>query len=125
MASSLSWRAPFILQASVSVIYAAGSTFLIHSPRWLRHVGRHAEGARAWERLGLSAAEAEKEDEERTRAEQSEAAAASNGSVGGRQGWWAEASQLWARDVRLRTFLGCYIMATQQVREKKDFASHI
>ena len=94
MTGSLSWRVPFILQASVGVIYAAGSAFLIHSPRRLRYVGRHAEAARAWERLGLSAAEAEKEDEERKRAEQSEVVAAVNDSVGGRQGWWAEAGQL-------------------------------
>ena len=53
---------------------------------------------------------------------QPEAIAAVNNSVGGSiEGWWAEASQLWARDMHLCTFLGCYIMTMQQVRRKKGF----
>lgn len=69
----------------------------------------------AWARLGLNAAEAEKENEERERAEQTKAAAQGAGDSRGK-GWWAEVSQLWAREVRLRTFLGCFFMAMQQVR---------
>lgn len=65
----------------------------------------------------MNAAEAEKEDEERARAEQTEVASANAGGAGRKRGWWAEASQLWAHDVRLRTFLGCFIMAMQQVRK--------
>lgn len=48
LSSSISWRLLFIMQAIVSFIFSAGSLFLPHSPRWLQHVGRTEDAARAW-----------------------------------------------------------------------------
>ncbi|KAI0038752.1 MFS general substrate transporter, partial [Auriscalpium vulgare] len=73
--SSLSWRLLFVMQALVSAAFAAGSLTLPHSPRWLQHVGHTEDAARAWARLGFTAAEAEKEQEVVQREERQEAQA--------------------------------------------------
>ncbi|KII89140.1 hypothetical protein PLICRDRAFT_109396 [Plicaturopsis crispa FD-325 SS-3] len=104
--ASFSWRFPFGMQAVAGIILAAGSIFLPHSPRWLKHVGRDAEVDVAWARLGLTAAEAEKESETVQRTEEQESRR--------QQDWRSIAKQLWHRDVRMRTFLGCFLMAMQQ-----------
>ncbi|KAK7689845.1 hypothetical protein QCA50_006484 [Cerrena zonata] len=98
--SSLSWRFPLGMQSIVSVILAAGCPFLPHSPRWLRHVGRRAEANVAWERLGVSAADAEKTEESANR----ERERVQRGSV------WEEARAMWEKDVRKRTALGVFVM---------------
>ena len=45
---SVSWRFPFGMQAVMGIIFSAGSLFLPHSPRWLKHVGREVEATAAW-----------------------------------------------------------------------------
>ena len=104
----MAWRLPFLLQVIVSTVFALGSPFLIHSPRWLTHVGRHDEARRAWTRLGLNATEAEKEEVSVVNQERTEASQKGN--------WRQELRQLWAKDVRMRTFLGCFLMGMQQVQ---------
>lgn len=106
-AGSMAWRLPFILQCVVSTIFALGSPFLIHSPRWLTHVGRHEEAMRAWTRLGLNPTEAEKEEGAAINLERTEASQKGN--------WRQELRMMWAKDVRRRTFLGCFLMGMQQV----------
>lgn len=103
VSSSFSWRFPLGMQAGVSAILAAGSPFLPHSPRWLRHVGRGVEADATWIKLGVSAADAEKTEETANRVEMR------------REGWLKEAQQLWNKDVRKRTALGVFLMAMQQV----------
>ncbi|KAI5119490.1 hypothetical protein M0805_009514 [Coniferiporia weirii] len=106
MVGSMSWRIPFTLQTCLAVAYAIGSPFLIHSPRWLRHVGRNEDALKAWTRLGLNPAEAEKED----------ISAANEARDGERRGnWKTEARQLWRKDLRKRTILGCFLMGMQQL----------
>lgn len=92
------------MQVIFSSILAVGSPFLPHSPRWLRHVGRHAEANASWAKLGVAPADAEKADETAQRNEVP------------RLPWWQEAQQLWKKGVRRRTALGVFIMAMQQVR---------
>lgn len=94
------------MQAVIGLVFAAGSLFLPHSPRWLKHVGREADAARAWSRLGFTAAEAEKEQETTQRSEQ---------NVHTRENrWWDIARQLMHKNVRRRTLLGCFLMGSQQ-----------
>ena len=93
------------MQAVVSAILAAGCPFLPHSPRWLRHVGRRAEADAAWERRGVSAADAEKTEETAER----ERERVQRGSV------WEEASAMWRKDVRKRTALGVFVMGMSNV----------
>lgn len=95
------------MQAIVASIYALGCPWLPHSPRWLRHVGRHDEALRAWTRLGVSPAEAEKEDIFTANAEKQESTLRGN--------WRQEIKQLWNKDVRKRTFLGCFLMGMMNV----------
>lgn len=120
LASSISWRIPFILQVIVSFVFCAGSLFLPHSPRWLQHVGRAEDAKHAWEKLGYTAAEAEKEQEveERERNEiaveteqaQRESAVAAEDNKRDRF-----KGTVWGKDVRKRTILGIFLMAAQQV----------
>ena len=107
MSGSFSWRFPFAMQAVVAALFATGAPFLPHSPRWLRHVGRHEEALRAWTRLGVTPAEAEKED--------MSAAAAERERTERRADWKSQFRQLWARDVRKRTVLGCFLQLMSNV----------
>ena len=61
IASSFQWRLPFILLATLSLIYSASiATLLPHSPRWLSLHGRVQEASAAWDVLGVQAADREK-----------------------------------------------------------------
>ncbi|KAL5511144.1 hypothetical protein ACEPAH_4359 [Sanghuangporus vaninii] len=102
----MSWRTPFILQALVSACFSAGTPFLVHSPRWLLHVGRHDDALKAWTRLGLGPTEAEKEDIKTSSAEREQQQ---------QQNWKTELRQMWKKDVRKRTVLGCFLMGMQQL----------
>jgi hypothetical protein len=97
------------VQCVVAGLFAIGALFLPQSPRWLAHVGRDADAARSWERLGYTTAEVEKELEVLQRAAREEATAnrASRGD--------STVRMLFAKDVRRRTFLGVFLMAMQQV----------
>lgn len=57
----LSWRLPFILLSSLSILFATlSSLYLVQSPRWLTLRGRTAEAASMWDILGVGHAEREK-----------------------------------------------------------------
>lgn len=83
---------------------------LPHSPRWLQHIGRAEDSVKAWERLGYSAAEAEKEQE----VEQRQGNEVTSTSTPRRKG--STSAMLFAKDIRKRTALGVFLMAMQQVR---------
>ncbi|KAJ3522728.1 hypothetical protein NM688_g8835 [Phlebia brevispora] len=100
--TSLSWRFPLGMQATISAVFAAGCPFLPHSPRWLHIVGRHAESRAAWDKLGVGAADIEKTEQAAQR-EQVE-----HGSFG------VELKLMWRKGVRGRTALGVFLSAMQQ-----------
>lgn len=103
---SLSWRFPFGMQAVIGTIFSLGAFFLPHSPRWLKHVGRHEEATAGWTRLGFTTAEAEKEQEVTDRSEEQ--------IQSPKKPWWDIARQLMDKQVRKRTLLACFLMGTQQ-----------
>ncbi|KAN0092447.1 general substrate transporter [Hyaloscypha variabilis] len=57
----MSWRLPYILQAALSTLWAAGSFFLPESPRWLIQHGRRSQAMQELEKLNFEKAEAEKD----------------------------------------------------------------
>ena len=59
--SSLSWRLPWIILASFSMILCGLSFFLLpESPQWLGLHGKYAMAEEAWEKLGVTPEEREK-----------------------------------------------------------------
>ncbi|KAK7053974.1 MFS sugar [Favolaschia claudopus] len=104
-AGSISWRIPLGLQAVVAIILCIGTPFFPHSPHWLLSVGRPAEAEAAAIKLGLQLTEIRKQDE---------AATVSTGAQVVKQDWKQQAKELWAKDVRFRTFFGLFLMGMQQ-----------
>ncbi|KAJ5263875.1 hypothetical protein N7478_011480 [Penicillium angulare] len=105
--SSLSWRTPFILLASLAMILSVASLVLLPpSPRWLSMHGRHAEASATWEKLGVSYAEHEKVELEN---------AAQEGGVPSNQGTMEKLLDIFSKDVRSRTILAVFMMAAQQL----------
>ncbi|KAK3318128.1 general substrate transporter [Apodospora peruviana] len=61
IASSFSWRLPFLLLAGYGVLFSAAAfACLPPSPRWLTLRGRADEAEKAWENLDVAAADREK-----------------------------------------------------------------
>jgi MFS family permease len=58
--SSFAWRLPYVVQVVVSAILVWSCLVLPESPRWLQIQGKREEAIRAFERLGISMAEAER-----------------------------------------------------------------
>ncbi|QKX54586.1 uncharacterized protein TRUGW13939_01673 [Talaromyces rugulosus] len=99
--SSMSWRLPFILLASLSFVFSISCyLFLPHSPRWLKLSGRPAEAAETWDFLGVSRAEREKVEVEQDQ-----------GETDTKTNFWA----LFSKDVRGRTALAVFMMGMQQL----------
>lgn len=117
---SIAWRLPFIIQACVSSIFGVGCLFLPHSPRWLHHVGRDADAIAAARALGIPAVqsinvndpavEARKDDSVPARLEIAEAP-----TLAVKKSWVQAAGELFAKDARRATFLGCFLSGMQQV----------
>ncbi|KAJ7130959.1 general substrate transporter [Mycena filopes] len=104
-AGSFSWRLPLGLQAVVAIILAIGTPFFPHSPHWLLSVERQADAEAATVALGLQLTEIRKEGA---------AAGVGPGTVVAKQTFKQQAKELWAKDVRFRTFFGLFLMGMQQ-----------
>ncbi|KAJ7864919.1 general substrate transporter [Mycena leptocephala] len=104
-AGSFSWRLPLGLQAIVAILLAIGTPLFPHSPHWLLSVGRPADAEAAALTLGLQLTEIRTEDE---------ATAAGRAVSVAKQSWKEQAKELWAKDVRFRTFFGLFLMGMQQ-----------
>jgi len=101
--NAMAWRVPYAVQIACSVVLAVGATLLPHSPRWLRHVGRHQDAERALQKLGVS-------PEELGLDELEPVVSTEKGQVvptkQKHQGLWEMWLSLWRKDVRKRTLLG-------------------
>ncbi|KAJ7098624.1 general substrate transporter [Mycena belliarum] len=101
---SFSWRFPLGLQAVVAIVLAIGTPFFPHSPHFLLSVNRSRDAEIATLRLDLQMAEIQKE----------EASAGGAAKEVVKQTFTQQAKQLWAKDVRFRTFFGLFLMGMQQ-----------
>lgn len=116
IASSFSWRTPFVALSSLSIMFSAMSwLYLPESPRWLTLHNRHREAAETWDKLEVSQAEREKAEQ------QSEiipvtgpAAPAPPANVEGKRPAH-KIFDIFARDVRTRTALAVFLMGMQQL----------
>lgn len=108
--SSLSWRTPFILLASLSMILCASSLFFLPpSPRWLTLHGHQTEAEQAWDRLGVGRAEREKVELESEMPDPSTPAPKVKPSI------MNKLLDIFSKDVRARTALVVFMMGMQQL----------
>ncbi|KAK0434938.1 general substrate transporter [Armillaria borealis] len=100
---SFSWRFLLALQAVVAIILAVGTPFFPHSPRWLRHVGRHRDVDEAKRRLGIAGTNATGDDLN-----------SQDTNITGSSGHFAQdLKNLWGKGIRTRTIFCVFIMAMQ------------
>ena len=113
--SSLSWRAPFIILACLSMVFSAASLlWLVPSPRWLILRGRQSEAAAAWDILGVGHAEREKagiQSGPEGIANQVHSSTVSGDSSATKSGFL----DVFSQDVRMRTVLAVFMMGVQQL----------
>ncbi|KAJ6560253.1 general substrate transporter [Mycena capillaripes] len=104
-AGNFSWRLPLGLQAVVAFVLAVGTPFFPHSPHWLLSVGRPVAAEAAALKLGLQLTEIRKAGEISASGPATEVA---------KRSFIQQAKELWAKDVRFRTFFGFFLMVMQQ-----------
>lgn len=103
IASSISWRLPFVLEASLAVVLAISCLYLPASPRWLLFHGQRDEALHASERLKLSRAEIEKDILATASRDQSHLS------------MWKGLTAVFLRHYRMRTALGLFILGMIQL----------
>ena len=103
IASSISWRLPFIFMASLAVCLAMSCLYLPVSPRWLLLHGQREDALRESKRLHMSRAEVEKDVLTTARRDQS------------RQSLWQGLSAIFDQRYRVRTTLGIFILGMIQL----------
>ena len=104
LASSISWRLPFILQTCFAIGLAVGCLYLPSSPRWLIRKGRQEDALREIVRLNLS-----REEFDQVISTTSQTSNESPTSV------WRELLIIFRRQYRMRTSLGLFILGMIQL----------
>ncbi|KAF2161903.1 hypothetical protein M409DRAFT_37484 [Zasmidium cellare ATCC 36951] len=113
---SLSWRLPFIITAGMSTAYALANLFLLpDSPRWLILNGRRQEADKVWDLLGVKREDREAMDEGEHQEEQIALSQVLEEPAERANEKHATFADLWARDVRRRTFLAVFMMGFLQL----------
>jgi MFS family permease len=100
---SMSWRLPYIQQAALSAIWAAGSFFLPESPRWLILHGRRCQAMEELDKLDFERAEAEKDVLRPIETAASEA------------GFLEGLHLIFTRQYRFQTFLAVFVLSFIQL----------
>lgn len=125
--SSISWRTPFIILASLAMMYAvAAHLWLPPSPRWLMLRGRQSEVAAAWDALDVGLAELEKAEVVQEIIEDAHNPAPSVVTTHPRDDEPSSIDvsitkkrhallDVFAPDVRSRTILGVFLLGMQQM----------
>ncbi|TGO18373.1 hypothetical protein BTUL_0010g00430 [Botrytis tulipae] len=104
MKSSLSWRLPFAVQATIAFLFTASTMlFLPQSPRWLAARGKFEEAERVWSDLNLPEKEREKVDDDVDDNEKADQEVKAK-----------DMFAIFAPDAWKRTVLGLFLMGIQQ-----------
>ena len=103
IASSISWRLPFILAAIMAVGLAISCVYLPVSPRWLLLHDRRDDALRESQRLNLARAEVEKDILTTAKRDQSKVSI------------WQGLSIVFHRQYRVKTALGLFILGMIQL----------
>ena len=112
--SSLSWRAPFIILACLSLAFSAASLlWLVPSPRWLILRGRQSEAAATWEYLGVGHAEREKAGSQS--GPEGIANQVHSSTVSADSATKSGILDVFSQDVRMRTVLAVFMIGMQQL----------
>ena len=104
LASSISWRLPFILQTCFAIGLAVSCLYLPSSPRWLIHKGRQEDALREVERLDLSIHEFEQAISTTTETPNEPP-----------MSFWQEFLMIFHQQYRMRTSLGLFILGMIQL----------
>ncbi|KIK60407.1 hypothetical protein GYMLUDRAFT_606813 [Collybiopsis luxurians FD-317 M1] len=107
LAGSFAWRTPFLLQASLALVYAIGCPLLLPlSPRWLYMKGRVAKAEEVMQSLhklhtnaNVAAAHTEEWEEVTNNTDENS----------------ARIRDIFKKDARKRTLLACFLMGMQQL----------
>ncbi|RYO79965.1 hypothetical protein DL766_008867 [Monosporascus sp. MC13-8B] len=117
---SFSWRLPFIINAFIAAAYVLANFFVLpDSPPWLMLHGRQADAERAWEALGAKRDErqvdgnAPADSDNNGSSFPGEAVAAASSPAPEKD--QVRFMDLWARDVRSRTFLAVFLLGFLQL----------
>lgn len=129
--SSLSWRSPFIILSSLSVLFSLASNLcLVQSPRWLNLRGQQSEAISAWNILEVDEASRESQEADHRKkiaahgshdsmkfTDVSDSKKANLFDDSGTKNRKSKRKFLdaFSADVRARTFLAVFIMSMQQL----------
>ncbi|KAJ5329335.1 hypothetical protein N7452_009725 [Penicillium brevicompactum] len=109
--SSLSWRLPFIVLASLSMVLCGLSLcFLPESPQWLGLHGKYVLAEEAWEKLGVKPEEREKVQVNTEITELD-----SENEEGAKEDTRKKLLEIFEKGVRGRTLLAVFLMGMQQL----------
>lgn len=110
--SSLSWRLPFVVLASLAMILCGLSLFLLpESPQWLGLHGKYSLAEEMWDKLGVTAEEREKV-EVNVQISELESEPRGNGRKGNTI---QKLLDVFSKDVWGRTVLAVFLMGMQQM----------
>jgi hypothetical protein len=119
IASSLSWRLPFVMHSIVAFTYMVLTLLVLpQSPRWLTANGRNKEAIALWEDLGVHAEDREKDEDLIVNVVEMGTELTPYMSTPGSVLAKENASALlrvFAKDVRGRTLLGMFLNSMQQL----------
>ncbi|CAG8067153.1 unnamed protein product [Penicillium salamii] len=109
--SSLSWRLPFVVLASLSMIMCCLSLFFLpESPQWLGLHGEYALAEKAWENLGVRP-----EEREKVQANVQITEYDSDPGEEVKENPTKKLLEIFSKDVRGRTLLAVFLMGMQQM----------
>lgn len=101
--STLAWRLPFIIMATVGAILACLSQIIPQSPRWLMLHGQRSKAERELERLNVSRAEAEKD------------ILSGSAQTSPSMSYWQSILLIFRRPYRTRTVLALFVLGMVQL----------
>lgn len=111
--SSLSWRLPFVVLASLAMILSCLSVFLLpETPQWLGLHGKYSLAEETWDKLGVTPEEREKVE---VTVQINELESESPGTASKGKNTIQKLLDVFSKDVRGRTVLAVFLMGMQQM----------